>query len=167
MQEKHLKLTAASESDIPLIARLAVQIWNDHYIPIIGKEQVDYMLKLMYSSESLKEQMTQKKHLFFLVMTDQTVSGFVSLHEEKKDEWFLNKFYILQNQSRHGLGGNVLKELHRLLKPKKITLTVNRQNFKSINFYFKNGFIINRVEDFDIRQGYIMNDFVMEWSKKT
>jgi ribosomal protein S18 acetylase RimI-like enzyme len=45
--------------------------------------------------------------------------------------------------------------------PKTIRLTVNRQNYKSINFYFKNGFKIERVEDFDIGSGFWMNDFIM------
>ena len=48
----------------------------------------------------------------------------------------------------------------------KLRLTVNRQNFKSINFYFKNGFKIDHVEDFDIGNGYVMNDFVMLWENK-
>jgi RimJ/RimL family protein N-acetyltransferase len=47
------------------------------------------------------------------------------------------------------------------MQPDIIKLTVNRQNFKSINFYFKNGFKIEKVEDFDIGNGYWMNDFIM------
>jgi hypothetical protein len=36
-------------------------------------------------------------------------------------------------------------------------------NYKAINFYFKNGFTIEKVADFDIGDGYFMNDFVMIW----
>jgi ribosomal protein S18 acetylase RimI-like enzyme len=50
--------------------------------------------------------------------------------------------------------------------PKTIRLTVNRQNFKSINFYFKLGFKIEKVADFDIGNGYFMNDFVMLWKAR-
>lgn len=42
-----------------------------------------------------------------------------------------------------------------------IRLQVNRSNYKAINFYFKKGFVIERAEDFDIGNGYFMNDFVM------
>ena len=52
-----------------------------------------------------------------------------------------------------------------MLDPLTVRLTVNRQNFKSVNFYFKNGFTIERVADFDIGNGYVMNDFVMMWKK--
>jgi len=42
-----------------------------------------------------------------------------------------------------------------------LRLQVNRQNYKAVNFYFKMGFIIESVGDFDIGGGYFMNDFVM------
>ena len=45
-------------------------------------------------------------------------------------------------------------------------LTVNRSNFKSINFYFKLGFIIEEVKDFDIGNNYFMNDFIMIYKRK-
>ncbi|MBK7966419.1 MAG: hypothetical protein IPK10_14825 [Bacteroidetes bacterium] len=40
-------------------------------------------------------------------------------------------------------------------------MTVNRTNLKAINFYFKKGFTIEEVKDFDIGNNYFMNDFVM------
>jgi ribosomal protein S18 acetylase RimI-like enzyme len=79
----------------------------------------------------------------------------------KNFDFFLHKFYIDQQVSNSGIGTKVLNLLIELIKPKSLTLTVNRQNYKSINFYFKNGFKIDRVEDFDIGNGYHMNDFVM------
>lgn len=163
MQVIKLKLKAAGLDDINDIARLATEIWNDHYVPIIGKAQVDYMLDRMYSAESLREQMLEKKHLFLLIFLDTTVSGFISVNEEQTGNWFINKFYLQQKQSAKGLGTEALRELVQLIHPKKMTLTVNRQNYKSINFYFKNGFTIERVADFDIGNGYVMNDFVMVW----
>jgi ribosomal protein S18 acetylase RimI-like enzyme len=52
-----------------------------------------------------------------------------------------------------------------LTSAQSIRLTVNRENYKAINFYFKLGFKIEKVADFDIGQGYVMNDFVMLWGK--
>jgi ribosomal protein S18 acetylase RimI-like enzyme len=43
----------------------------------------------------------------------------------------------------------------------ELRLQVNRQNYKAINFYFRNGFIIESIADFDIGDGYFMNDFIM------
>ena len=63
---------------------------------------------------------------------------------------------------RGGLGGWILGALTPEMPGlRELRLQVNRQNFKAINFYFKMGFVIECVADFDIGDGYFMNDFVM------
>jgi len=156
-----LSLVSATVNDIPALTALARRIWNQHYPAIISQAQIDYMLEKMYSANSLKEQMQEKKHQFFFIENKGKRVGFISVNLEEKQTWFLNKFYIDQNIAGKGLGTLAYKKLLELIKPAKITLTVNRQNFKAINFYFKNGFVIEKVADFDIGEGYEMNDFVM------
>ncbi|MDI1356430.1 MAG: GNAT family N-acetyltransferase [bacterium] len=156
-----MKLIKALTSDIPTISSLAYRIWKQVYPDIISQEQIDYMLQLMYSNESLSEQMGAKAHLFYLIELESECVGFVSVSNESPNNWHLNKFYIDQKVARKGLGTEVLADLLRLLQAKQMTLTVNRQNYKAINFYFKNGFRIERVADFNIGNGYVMNDFVM------
>jgi ribosomal protein S18 acetylase RimI-like enzyme len=156
-----INLTVAKEKDLDTIAKLAHLIWNDHYVNILGQEQVDYMLDKMYSLESLSDQLNQKKHVFYLIEKDNKVIGFISTNSENQTDFFIHKFYIDQQKSNSGTGTIVLNFLIDIIKPKSLTLTVNRQNFKSINFYFKNQFKIEKVEDFDIGNDYQMNDFVM------
>ncbi len=165
MHDLNIKLARAGLHDMALVSSLASGIWKEHYVPIIGAAQVDYMLKEMYSAESLIDQVKNKNHIFYLIQSAGQTLGFISVSAEKENEWFLNKFYILGNVSGKGFGTKVFEELKKTLSPKKITLTVNRQNYKSINFYFKNHFKIDRVADFDIGQGYVMNDFVMVWAE--
>lgn len=161
-----LKLIPVTEKDISLVSDLADTIWNQHYPPIIGQEQVDYMLNLMYSRQSLLQQMKEKGHLFFAVNFKDHNIGFISVDKQEDKSWFLNKFYIDQEKAAKGLGTMVFKLLLEELNPEKITLTVNRKNHKSINFYFKNGFRIEEVKDFDIGNGYKMEDFIMIWKKR-
>lgn len=161
-----LSLPIATASEIPIITRLAQIIWHQHYPSIISSEQINYMLNLMYNQESLLEQMSVKGHIFHLVLQNNNVIGFVSLCRIKDSDWFINKYYIDQTYAGQGVGSISFKQLVNLYNPTTIKLTVNRQNFKSINFYFKNGFVIESVEDFDIGNGFIMNDFVMVWKKQ-
>ncbi|MES2513367.1 MAG: GNAT family N-acetyltransferase [Bacteroidota bacterium] len=156
-----IHLALATEKDLNTIAKLAHVIWNDHYVEIVGQEQVDYMLNKMYAHKSLLEQLHQKKHVFYVIEHDEKAIGFIAVSSENNKDYFLHKFYIDQQKSNTGIGTQVLNSLIQAIRPKSLTLTVNRQNFKSINFYFKNGFKIERVEDFDIGKGYQMNDFVM------
>jgi ribosomal protein S18 acetylase RimI-like enzyme len=154
-------LQVAKLSDIPTIAQLAEKIWHAHYTHIVGVEQVQYMLDQIYNAESLTEQMTEKQHQFYLISMKDQVIGFISIHNPSAGDWFLNKFYIDQALAAKGIGSKVYKQLVNLIQPTSVTLTVNRQNYRSINFYFKNGFKIKEVADFDIGNGYWMNDFVM------
>ena len=162
-----ITLRKAGADDIPLIARLADTIWRAHYTEIIGLEQVEYMLNKMYNPNSLFDQIQHKLHVFYLVILNEEEVGFISISNEGQNKYMLNKFYLLQNLQGKGLG---TLSFQQLLEENpdihEIRLTVNRQNFKSINFYFKLGFKIEKVADFDIGDGYFMNDFVMIFSKK-
>lgn len=157
-----VNLVKAKEEDLHEVIVLAKIIWNEHYVPIIGQDQVDYMLANIYNIESLQDQLNNKKHVFYLIKDDSETIGFLSINSENQRDYFLHKFYIQTQTSNQGIGTKILNELIQLTKAKTLTLTVNRQNHKSINFYFKNGFKIDRVEDFDIGNGYQMNDFVMK-----
>ncbi len=155
-----ITLTPATPNDIPLIYQLAVKIWNHHYVPIVGQEQVDYMLAKIYSTEDLTHQMTEKKHQFYLIEINEEVMGFLSV--SGGEDMFIHKFYIDQDVQGKGHGEATFKVLLSLYPSvKSFTLTVNRSNYKSINFYFKLGFKIDHVEDLDIAQGYFMKDIVM------
>jgi RimJ/RimL family protein N-acetyltransferase len=166
MQDSSLLLKAVSETEIEKIADLAKIIWQKYYPPIIGQEQVDYMLKNMYNTKSLLNQINEKGQQFYFIILENETIGFISVTNEKDGCWMLNKFYVLDKEAGKGIGTEILEELKKIIQPKKIRLTVNRNNFKSINFYFKNGFRIDAVAQFDIGEGYIMDDFIMVWEAK-
>lgn len=156
-----INLTIAKEKDLNIITQLANDIWNEHYVSIIGQDQVNYMLAKIYNYDSLLDQLHNKKHTFYLIINDDEIIGFLSVSLIGQKDFFLHKFYINQQKSNNGVGSDILNLFINMISPKSLTLTVNRQNYKSINFYFKNGFKIDKVEDFDIGNGYKMNDFVM------
>jgi RimJ/RimL family protein N-acetyltransferase len=164
MQDSSLLLKAVTETEIEKISDLAKIIWQKHYPSIIGQAQVDYMLKTMYDLESLLNQINEKGQQFYLIQNKNEDIGFVSVTNENNDSWMLNKFYVLDKEAGKGIGTAILEELKKMIQPKKIRLTVNRNNFKSINFYFKNGFRIDSAAQFDIGDGFIMDDFIMVWN---
>ena len=156
-----LEYRKAGRSDIGLIYQLAESIWRQHYITVITMEQIEYMLKNMYSQESLSKQM-EEGHEFTLVYADGSPLGYISVSTKDHRNYFLHKFYVLMNKQGKGLGTQFFHHILEGIKgAETIELTVNRKNYKAINFYFKNGFTIKDVADFDIGNGYFMNDFIM------
>ena len=55
MRNKIRITAAAGPRDIALIAGLARQIWTEHYTPIIGAAQVEYMLGRFQSQSAIKK----------------------------------------------------------------------------------------------------------------
>lgn len=156
-----LSISKATIGDCKIISDLAVRIWKKHYPDIISMEQIEYMLRLMYSEDALIKQM-QEGQEFYLLSDNNKQIGYISFTHQGSGDYFLHKFYLENENQGKGTGTFFFREmLNRLDQPVTIRLTVNRQNFKSINFYFKNGFIIEKVADFDIGNGFVMNDFVM------
>ena len=161
-----LQLTRAAVTDAELIADLAREIWQKHYPPIIGQEQVDYMLKLMYPKENIVREMNNGQHFHFIGSAERRV-GYISWSFPAENELFIHKFYIDTAEQGRGIGKRTFTELLELHpKVKTIRLTVNRNNYKSINFYFRLGFVIEEVKDIDIGNGFFMKDFVMKWGSE-
>lgn len=150
----------ATKNDVPLIQELAKAIWRAHYADIISITQIDYMLDLMYSEQSLIRQM-QEGQPFTLIYSHHEPIGYYSISEKEPGQFFLHKFYIQTAAQRKGNGTAAFKYLLSGLSEGSLRLQVNRRNFKAINFYFKHGFTIEYAFDFDIGGGYSMDDFMM------
>ena len=154
-----------SESDVKELSELASKIWNAYYPSIIGQRQVNYMLKKMYSAKSLKKQTMNKRHIFTGAYLNNEMAGFISYSKTSEEDFFLHKLYIKTEIHSKGIGRALFDFTFGNKNFKTIRLTVNRKNVKAINFYFKKGFIIEKIIDIDIGEGFVMNDFVMLYKK--
>jgi diamine N-acetyltransferase len=153
----------ATSQDIPLIRDLTLRIWPQTYSSILTQEQIDYMLEMMYSESSLQKQMSEGCQ-FMIVYDDKKPVGFSSIQEIKPTIFKLHKIYILPSEQGRGTGRFVIDFILRDIKEKggsALQLQVNRYN-KAKDFYKKLGFTVIEEKDFDIGNGYFMNDFVMQ-----
>ena len=154
----------ASIQDIPLIRELTFAIWPQTYSHIISKEQIDYMLEMNYSHVSLQKQMEEENAGFIIVYDDMEPIAFASYNESVPQIWKLNKIYIRSSQQGKGIGKFIINYIVDEIRPqhaKALQLQVNRHN-KAKDFYEKLGFTIIESADFDIGNGFFMNDYVME-----
>lgn len=152
-----------SENDIKLLIKLADEIWHKYYPSIIGENQVEYMLKKFYDAWYIFDRINKGEENYFLIEDNERYVGFVSF-SEPFETYFIHKFYLHPDLHGTGIAAKTMKKLfddYFRNKSKPVKLTVNRYNIRAINFYFKMGFIIEKVADFDIGNGFFMNDFVM------
>ena len=124
------------------------------------------MIDMMYSPASLQKQMEEDDCTFIIVYNENEPVGFASFNESEPAIWKLNKIYVLQSQQGKGTGKFMINYIISDIKSKAakaLQLQVNRNN-KAKNFYEKLGFEVIKTADFEIGNGYFMNDYVMELS---
>lgn len=162
-----MHIEKAGIKDIPLIRNIATTAWTKTYGEILSSEQSMYMLDMMYSDESLSDQM-QNGQYFILIRnsTTQEYNGFASIeyHYKRTNKTKIHKLYVLPNKQGGGFGKTLLEYISSLAKKqgdKYITLNMNRFN-RSHGFYTKMGFSISGEEDIDIGNGYLMEDYIFE-----
>jgi len=156
----------ANTDDCALIYELAVPSWKVAYAEILTEEQMDYMLKMMYSEESLTRQM-REGHIFFIVLCNGAPSGFISFHPQGENLYILEKLYVLPHVQGFGAGRFLVEKAEEYIRnqhPKGkqflFELNVNRGN-KAVKFYQRMGFHIDREVDEDIGNGFYKNDYIM------
>lgn len=160
-----LVIRFADLDDIPTIGYLAQQIWPDAYGAILSPEQLEYMLDMSYSPESLHDQLTKQQIQFLIAELDEEAVGFASFSpEEEEGVHKLHKIYVLPQTQGTGVGRALLSfVIEQILEAGATTLrlNVNRHN-KARDFYEKLGFAVTKEVDIEIGNGFQMNDYIME-----
>lgn len=160
-----MEIRKAGLDDFKIINDLALKTWYDTYTTILSPEQLEYMLKEMYSLEAFTEQIAVKGHHFLLLSENDRYLGFASYElNYTSGTTKLHKLYVLPETQGKGAGRLLITTIESLAKKNgndKVSLNVNRYN-DAVKFYIKNGFEKAGEEDINIGNGYLMEDFIME-----
>ena len=151
-----------SGADLRLVEKLAENIWTEHYTPIIGSEQVSYMLKNFQSVATMREQIKDGM-VYYLIFNSSEAIGYLAI-KKNVDEIFLSKIYILADKRGQGFGKEAMtfvESMTRDLNFNVLSLTVNKNNNIALRAYEKLGFVNHGPLETDIGEGYIMDDFLM------
>jgi ribosomal protein S18 acetylase RimI-like enzyme len=159
-----IQLRRAKEADIPVIQNIANITWRPTYVPLIGQEQVDYMLGKIYSRGALLEQLS-KGHVFLIAELGMKDVGFASygIIDDENQGYKLHKIYVLPEAHGKGVGKFLMNEVVDQIRDaggKSLSLNVHRNN-KAQNFYEKAGFKIKETIDMEIGNGFFVNDYIM------
>ncbi len=143
------------------VARLAREIWTEHYVPIIGQPQVDYMLDRFQSESAIAGQISDESYEYFLVRSKQDYAGYIGV-QRRQNELFLSKLYIRSGERGKGIGRkaiNFVEDLAGKYALACICLTVNKDNKVAITVYEKCGFVNTGPIVTDIGNGFVMDDY--------
>ena len=160
-----MEIVKVDDSLINATSRFAKRVFIEYYNDLIGPDQANYMADLFLSEKAIKELLCEGA-IFKLVLEDDRILGFYECKKEEK-RVFLSKLYVDKPYRGNGIGKMMFEDLldyTRSCGLNKIYLTVNKYNTPSYNIYLHLGFkVIDAVEN-DIGHGYIMDDYIMEYT---
>ena len=150
-----------SPERIAAVAALAREIWTQHYVPIIGAAQVEYMLEKFQSEEAIARQIATEGYEYFLAAE----AGYLALVPDLANKSvLLSKIYVKAEMRGTGLGRALMEFAETRtaeLGCVELWLTVNRNNADSIAFYERMGFRKTNAMVTDIGRGFAMDDWRM------
>lgn len=155
----------SNDNFISVVETLAYSIWREHFTPIIGRPQVEYMLEKFQSKAAILDQIEKQGYLYYLFEDGNgNWTGYCAVVAQP-EELFLSKLYVTAENRRRGFGRRALEFIETLASDNglsKITLTVNKNNTGPINAYKKLGFVITDSVVTDIGGGFVMDDYKMQ-----
>ena len=157
----------ATEKDISAIRELAEKSWNAAYKSILSQDQIDFMLAEMYSSKLILAQLKNENYHYYLIESDKKQVGFMGFENHYAYETTkLHRIYLLEEAKGKSIGKKAVQFLKKLVQDaldKRIILNVNKGNV-AIKFYESQGFEIYEKGIFDIGNGFVMDDYLMEFT---
>ena len=148
------------EAQIGRTSRLAAEIWPEHYLPIIGRAQVEYMLETFQSAAAIRRQIGEG-YEYYLAFYGAAAAGYFALRP-RGAELFLSKLYLAPPWRGRGCGKacfDFILERARALNLPAIVLTVNKNNSAAIAAYERWGCERVRGLVSDIGAGFVMDDW--------
>jgi GNAT superfamily N-acetyltransferase len=155
-------IPATSYKQTAIVESLAREIWTEHYTPIIGGDQVAYMLAHFQSQQAITDQIRAGAQYFLIEENDEFIGYFAV--EPKGKELLLSKIYVKHARRGKGYGRKAVHFVGKLARERhlaRIVLTVNKNN-PSVNVYEKLGFKNTGALVQDIGGGFVMDDYKME-----
>lgn len=164
MTRPKLAIRRADENDVESIRRLAGEAFPATYREILSPGQLAYMMRWMYSPESLVGQM-RDGHVYFIASCDGEPCGYLSVERQGEALFHLQKIYVLPRFQGRGAGAFLFRHAVAYARsvhpgPSRLELHVNRRN-RAVDFYGRMGMRLLREGDFPIGDGYYMNDYIL------
>lgn len=161
----YTKVKSIDNDAIKEMSELAAKIVKEHYDPILGEIQNDYMINKFQSAIGIKEQLEQGYNYYFVTTLNSENIGFIAFYPREKNV-YLSKFYLHKDYRGRGISKDMLEfviEKTKKLGLCSIILNVNKYNEIAISAYEKLGFVRIDEEKNDIGNGYYMDDYVYEY----
>lgn len=164
MNDTQRSMQRLTATDVDAVSALARIVWQATYPPLISQAQIGAMLADRYAPERIREQMADPRQAWWVAKQGHALTGFAhALLEESGCK--LDKLYVHPDHQQRSIGASLeqtIEDWARRQQVRRLWLQVNRGNVQAIRAYQQYGFRIVESCVFDIGNGFVMDDHVME-----
>lgn len=155
------KQEVKTEEEVKQLHPLIEEIWGEVFTPIIGGEQVDYMLHTYQSEANIQQEIAEGAKYYLLLEEDIPV-GYTA-YELQEDALYISKIYLKSDLRGKGYSSDIFAWFEEIAKEKglsRLYLRVNKENTRAIQVYEHKGFEITEKKVSDIGHGFVMDDYI-------
>jgi GNAT superfamily N-acetyltransferase len=164
MNDRQVEVQPLTQDDVDAISALARIVWQATYPALISQAQIDAMLADRYAPQRIRTHLDDPRQAWRGAKRGHALAGFAhALLDEAGCK--LDKLYVHPDHQRQGIGGALMRTIEdwaRGQQARRLLLQVNRGNSQAIRAYEKYGYKIVESRVFDIGDGFVMDDHVME-----
>lgn len=158
----------AGREDIPQLQALARGIWEEAFSEMLSKEQICYMLGMMYGADVITKELLSGVE-WDIIEDRGKPCGYLSYAFGEDNSVKLSKIYLEKDLRRTTVAGDAISRVVRYAAENGkayVFLTVNKNNKRAIRAYEKSGFTITASVVTDIGNGFVMDDYIMKYFVK-
>jgi GNAT superfamily N-acetyltransferase len=150
-----------TRDDLEALEAIIHKIWPEVFVPIIGQEQVNYMLANYQSLDVIEADMAEGTQ-YYLVKDEDLVVGYFAF-AVMEEVFFLSKLYLAESARGKGhfrqIWQFLIDQAHQVNKT-RFFLHVHRGNARAISVYEHLGFKIDKAVDTPLGD-YVLTDYWM------
>ena len=165
MNASDWRIAPLSAREIDAVRTLAQEVWREHYPPIIGEAQTEYMLAQRYAPEVIASELGEAQIWWDILRSGAQLVAFSACCLIDAHRLKIDKLYVRADHRRQGCAGALIDNAARRAQAvgaTRIELAVNKRNTQAIAAYRKHGFDIRDAVVKDIGSGFVMDDYIME-----
>lgn len=149
-------LQKCTPEDLPRLRQVALQSYQEHYMYLWTEERYAWWyMDISFGEESLVKQMNDPDSIFYFVVYQSEVVGFIKINKNKTPEGQhnsksleLERIYLLKKVTGMGIGKKAVQMIiNKAIEDQQETIWLkSMDSSKAVQFYEKLGFQIVKTE---------------------
>jgi ribosomal protein S18 acetylase RimI-like enzyme len=147
-----IEIQKATLNDLEILQKISIQTFTETFAAVNTPDNLANYINDSFNTEQLTTELSNRNSMFYLAYSNAVAVGYLKINfgdaqTETHDQNALevHRIYVLQTFHGKNIGQLLLNEAKKLAENNGITsiwLGVWEENYRALQFYAKNGFVV-------------------------